>query len=313
MTNKIHLNKAKAKKTSLNILLNVFRYTMIICLSFLILQPIFKQLSLAFMSPADLGLPTTVWIPKNFSIENVVVAFYGLNYISSVLYTLCINLILMLLQTACAAFAGYAFARLKFKGMGIAFGCVILTIIIAPQTIMLPQFIFFKDLGLLQNPASLFILAATGMGLKSGLYIYIFRQFFRGLPKELEEAAFVDGAGFLRTFFTIVLPSAKAGILTVMVLSFVWNWNDKYFSNMFNPSDNNLSLAYAKFTSMPDGIINGVSSKVPADYYLMSNNPLYQNAILQSASLLVILPLIVLYMFIQKQFVQGVERSGVVG
>lgn len=318
------------KRNGKSFLLNLIRYSLIICLSFLILQPIFKQISTAFKSPYELGMPVSEWIPGETSTEHIQIAFMLLKYPKSLSYTLLTTALIMILQTISAAFAGYSFARLKFKGSGLLFGCVILTIVIPPQVLMLPQYMYFRNfdilgiiklitgnhLNLLNSSVTLYIMSALGMGLKSGLYIFIFRQFFRGLPKELEEAAFVDGAGFLRTFFAIVLPAAKSSIVTVAVLSFVWNWNDTYFVNLFNPTANNLMVSLNTASSHMDQAINNVAVSNAAaveNFALFTGNPLYQSAIAQTASLLIMLPLIIMYLFIQKQFVEGAERSGIVG
>lgn len=330
MTKKYTDIKIKIKRKSGAVFVGFMRYALIICLSFLILSPILQQIFTAIKDPYELGSPVSTWIPGNFSLEHLIVSFKILNYPTALVYTLTTTTIMMLLQTMSAALAGYAFARLKFKGSGILFLCVILTIVVPQQAMMLPQYIYFKNfdifgliklftggsINILNSPITLYILAATGMGLKSGLYIYIFRQFYRGLPKELEEAAFVDGAGFLRTFFKIVLPSAKASIITVAVLSFVWNWNDTYFVNLFNPNKNNLMIALNTATANMDEALSrlaSVSGNVPADFAYLINNPLYQQAVAQSAYLLIMIPLIILYLIIQKQFVEGAERSGIVG
>lgn len=321
--------KLKVKRGAGATLFGFLRYALIICLSFLILLPILERISTAFKSPYELGLPVSKWIPGEFSIEHIVMAFKVLRYEKTLPFTLLTTAILMILQTLSAAMAGYTFARLKFKGSGLLFGCVLLTIIVPPQALMLPQYVFFQNfdifglislfnggrgLNLLNSSFTLYILSFFGMGLKSGLYIYIFRQCFRGLPKELEEAAFVDGAGFIRTFAAIVMPAAKSSIITVAVLSFVWNWNDTYFVKLFNPSGNNIMMRFSVASAKMDQALNAIhSSTVPADFALLNQNPLYQTAVTQTATLLIMLPLIIGYLIVQKQFVAGAERSGIVG
>lgn len=304
------------------------RYAMILCLSYLILAPILKNISVAFTNPRDLNIASSLWIPARYSIENWHVSWLMLNYGKSLPYTLLYTAIVMILQTVSAMLAGYSFARLKFRGQGIFFALVVFTIIVPPQVFMLPQYLYFKEfdifgiirlltgksLNLLASPTSLYVLNAMGMGLKSGLYIYIFRQTFRGLPKELEEAAYIDGAGFIRTFIRIVVPTAGAGILTVAVLSFVWNWNDGYYTALFDGNNvKHLMLAFNKATGSVDEALASISSKVPANYAFILKSPVYENAIAKTAALLVFLPLVILYLFVQKKFVQGVERSGIVG
>ncbi|MCL2286147.1 MAG: ABC transporter permease subunit, partial [Firmicutes bacterium] len=166
-----------------------------------------------------------------------------------------------------------------------------------------------------------FILSGTGMGIAGGLFIFIFRQFFRGLPKELEEAAYVDGAGFLRTFFTIVFPMAKPAFLTVGTLSFIWNYNDTHFPTLFNAGNNlyfsirtQLLFVAQGGTSIVQNMISHarVAGRIAHETETLST-PVYDAAIRSVSTLVALLPLILLFLIIQKQFVQGVERSGIVG
>ena len=328
------MTKTKKRRTKSTVLkkfkgfaAGLFRYVLIICLSYLILAPILINISTAFTNPRDLAFPSSIWIPARFSIENWHVSALMLNYGKALPYTLVYTFIIMVLQTVSAMMAGYSFARLKFPGRSLMFALAVFTIVVPPQMFMLPQFLFFKEFDIfgifrlitgkplnLLKSGSLFVLNALCMGLKSGLYIYIFRQSFRALPKELEEAAYMDGAGFLRTFTSIVVPSAGAGILTVAVLSFVWNWNDAYYIRLFDDTNiNYLMLAFNKATGSVDESLAKISTKIPATYAFLMKNPVYEGAIAKTSALLVFMPLVVLYMFVQRKFVQGVERSGIVG
>ncbi len=321
MTRARAINKGKA------FLIGLARYLLIICLSYLILAPILKNITVALTDPRDLNFPSSMWVPARISIENLHVSYIMLDYSRALLYTIFNTAAITILQTISAMMAGYTFARLKFPGRELLFGIVVFTIIVPPQMFMFPQYLYFKEFnpfgliklltgktGLLNTPVALYILNALGMGLKSGLYIYIFRQTFRGLPKELEEAAYIDGAGFIHTFTRIVLPAAGAGILTVVVLSYVWNWNDPYYAQLFdNKNVLNLMLAFNRAVGSVDESLTRISSRVPVEYAFITKSPVYENAIAKTAALLVFLPLVFLYMLIQRKFVQGVERSGIVG
>ncbi len=319
----------KAQKLVKSIILGVLRYVLLICLAYLILAPILSNIKTAFTHPADLGLKSSVWIPNRFSLQNIHVASMILNYSHVLPVTFFYTLVLMVLQVICTLLAGYSFARLKFRGQGLIFICVIATIVVPSQVIMLPQYLYFRDfrlfgliplfnqgkgLNMLNKPAVIYLLSALGMGLKSGLYIYIFRQTFRGLPRELEQAAYVDGAGFIRTFTSIVLPSAGPGLITVGTLSFVWNWNDTSFLSWFDPQNaDNLMFMYVKRTASMEQALNSISSKVPGTYTFLTKDTLYQSAEAKTCALFVLVPLILLYLIVQRRFVQGVERSGIVG
>ena len=168
-------------------------------------------------------------------------------------------------------------------------------------------------LNILGKPIVVYILDFFGMGLKAGLYIFIFRQFFRGLPRELEEAAHMDGCSFLRTLFSIIMPNAVPGIITVGVLSFVWNWNDTYYTNLFVSNKLNLMVKLLDVSGDPENTIAAIGSKIPASFVFNTKSTLYQGSILTAGSLLVILPLIVMYMFVQKRFVESASNAGIVG
>ena len=128
------------------------------------------------------------------------------------------------LQLAISCLVGYGFARFKFKGRNILFFIVILSLIVPAQTILIPLYFRFSSIGLLNTIWPVVILSACGIGLKNGLYIYLMRQFFRGMPRELEQSAYIDGAGPLRAFVQIILPNAFNMMITVFLFSFTWQW-----------------------------------------------------------------------------------------
>ena len=307
--------------------LNILRYALILCIGYIILLPILEMISTAIMSPEEVGSPVSEWVPSEFSVEHIMVAFKLINYPSATLYTLATTALQVVLQVFSAAISGYAFARVRSKKIQAMFFIVILTIIVPQSVIMLPQYIYFRNfdilgivklltgsqINLLGKPIVLYLLDVCGMGLRAGLYIYIFVQFFRGLPYSLEEAAYVDGSGFIRTLFRIALPNATPSIITVTVLSFVWNWNDTFYTNRFVGNELNLMVRLNKVAAAMGNMLQALGRKIPEGYYFEYNDPLYQASVLSTASLLVILPLIILYSFIQKQFVESASNSGMGG
>ncbi|BBH20639.1 transporter [Paenibacillus baekrokdamisoli] len=288
------------------------RSILIIGFCFVILFPLFLRLSVAFRSKTDIYDPTVLWIPRHFTLDNIKIAMEATHYLSTLLNTFLISAGTTLIQLASCALAAYAFARLKFKGSGLLFGLVIFTIVVPVQTIMIPLYLTYRyfDLfglvGLVSSKDSLnlidtfwpfLISSATGMGLKNGLYIYIFRQFFRGIPKEIEEAGVVDGAGVFKTFYSIMLPNAVPAIVTVVLFSFVWQWNDSYYVSLF------FSKVKVLSTQLMD--MGSVLGKEP--------DLVYQSMLLNTGVLLLMGPLIIMYLFVQRYFVESVERTGLVG
>nr|WP_308640030.1 carbohydrate ABC transporter permease [Paenibacillus silvisoli] len=316
----------KARNKSIELLWSIFRYILIIGISFVIIYPLLQQISVAIKDKTDIYNPTIYMIPVHFTTENIRLAMSVLNYWPLLKNTLLFVCSTTLLQAASCALAGYGFARFTFPGRNILFTLVILTILIPSSTLMVPMYLHFRNFDVL-GMVNLFsgkeginmlntywpslITAALANGLKSGLYIYIFRQFFRGMPAEIEEAALIDGAGGFRTFFTIMLPNAIPPLITVTLFAFVWQYNDTFYSSLFMSQSNLMAI---KIASLPadanqylPGILGvGAGSNVKVDPNLVS-------MIVDTGILLAIAPLVVMYLFVQRFFVESVERTGVVG
>lgn len=289
----------------------IVRTVLIAGFCFVILFPLFLRVSVAVRSKADIYDPTVLWIPRHFTLDNLKIAIETTHYFEALLNTILISSSTTVVQLASCALAAYAFARLPFKGSGLLFGLVIFTIVVPPQTIMIPLYLTYRYFDLL-GLVSLFsnkesfnlidtfwpflISSGTAMGLKNGLFIYIFRQFFRGIPKEIGEAALVDGAGVFRSFFRIMVPNAVPAIVTVLLFSFVWQWNDSYYVSLF------LKQVKVLSTSLMD---MGMGLKEP--------DPVYTSMLLNTGVLLTLAPLILMYLFVQRYFVESVERTGIVG
>jgi len=161
--------------------------------------------------------------------------------------------------------------------------------------------IFGKPLSFMGTPVPMYIMTVLGCGLRSGLYIYIFNQFFRGLPKEIEEAALVDGAGTWYTYFNIMLRNAMPSVITVAVFSMVWQYNDTFFAKLFLiPQDQAIGL---RMSSLVTNIAN----------QFQIYDKTIQNLYLDAGIVLMMVPIVLIYVFLQKYFIEGVERSGIVG
>ena len=145
----------------------------------------------------------------------------------------------------------------------------------------------------------LIILSICGLAFKNGLYIFMLRQFFRGVPDELEESAYIDGSGVMRTFFTIILPLSVPMMITVFLFAFSWQWMDDFYVSTFFTINSETTL-------MPDVI--GIPKTLVVDDDGAKN--LYEAAIRNTCGIMIILPLVVMYLFCQKYLVQGIERSG---
>lgn len=301
------------------LLWTIVRLTLIAGLSFVILYPILQKISTAIKHQTDLYSPIVVWIPETFTLENFRNAIEIMDYWETLFNTFSLSAITTILTAISCAFAGYGFARLKFKGSNLLFAGVILTILVPPTTILIPIYLNLKDFTLmgiipmikgesvnLLNSYWPFILTSlTANSLKAGLYIFIFRQFFRGIPKEVEEAAYIDGASVGNTFTRIMLPNAIPAIITTTLFSFVWQWNDSFFTTTYLTSSKVMST---QLSSLPYNLAielsGGDASKA---------DPFYLSMVQDTGILLAILPLIIIYLFVQRYFVESIERTGIVG
>ncbi|HHT39122.1 MAG: carbohydrate ABC transporter permease [Acholeplasmatales bacterium] len=307
--------KMKRKRIIKKLVISVFRFVLLFGLSFVILFPTIQQILMALRAPEDVNNPAVIWIPEIWSFKNIKIASVVLDYPKALLCTTKLSFISMVLQIASTALAGYAFSRLKFKGSNILFIGVLLTIIIPPHALSLAQYLYFIDLKLVGKESSIYLMSGLGMGIRSGIFIYIFRSFFQGLPKELEESAQIDGAGVFRTFWSVMLPNARGALVTVGLFAFVWQWNDTYFISLFEVSHGDFPLLTARLMNAAEGMYNalfitGGINLIGKDIW---SNPLFLALITNVSALLMMLPLLIMYLFVQKQFVESIERTGIVG
>ena len=307
------------KKRILEYAVSIARFILLFGMCFMILQPILNKISVSFMTESDLYNPIVISIPEHFTTENYRLAAELMNYKKGLINSSIISLTIAILQIAVCTLVGYGFARFDFPFKKFWFACVILVILIPPQTISSSlhlHFKFFDILGLFKlikgdtinlrgSVIPYYLLSAGGMGLKNGLYIYMIRQFFRNIPSDMEEAAYVDGCGTLKTFFLIMLPEAKPIITSCFLFSFVWQWTDGFYSRMFLGNTTLVSLSLSRIVDSLGAYIQrltGVKTTISIAY---------SNCILATGTLMIILPLIILYLFAQRQFVESISSTGI--
>lgn len=298
----------KQIRTGGNIIKSVFRALFLMGVGFVMLYPILFMISNSFKSVSDALDPTVVWIPSGTDMFNFKMAFKLLKFSDTMKNTLLLVVPCVVIQVITCLFVSYGFARFEFRFKGLLFGLLIFSLIVPVQTYIIPLYVNMKNMHLLNTYWQFYIMAALGTGIRSGLYIYIFRQYFRGLPKELEEAAYLDGCNPLRTFLHIMVPNVKGAILVVFVLSIVWYYNDYTLTGMLLNSDYPLSISLTGVSTALNNTVQGmVGQTMGSDIKLLSES------ILSAACLIVALPLIGVYVAVQKHFTEGIERSGLVG
>ena len=291
----------------------IFRSVIIIGIAFMILYPVIMKISTAFKSTNDMYDPTVIFLPKEPTFSNFKLVFTAVDYPRTLISTVGITSLVSFLQVVSCTLVAYGLARFNFPGKNLIFTCVIITLVIPPQTILLPLYLRFKFF----NPLQIFTFGGTMSGLslidtlwpfvllssgalafKNGLYIYLLRQHFINMPKSLVEAAYVDGCGRFGTFWRIMLKGATPMIITVFLFSFVWQWNDYYYTAVLAPDLPVMGnvIINLNFSSLGSSVSNLLSST--------SNAPKF---------LLHIAPLVILYAFTQRFFTESIEKSGIVG
>lgn len=285
------------------LLFKILLYTIFVSTAYIYLNPILYMIVTMFKSEKDLLDPAVTWIPSALYLGHLETAMHSLKYLKSFLLSAGISLTVAVLHCFSCAVAGFAFSHLAIPFKKLLFFFLLLTFIMPPQVIILPTIIAYNQLGFNNSVFALVIPALFGFGVKGSLFVIIFRQFFLTQPKELEEAARVEGANVFKIFFRVMFPLARPAILVVFLFSFVWTWNDTYLPNMFMTTASEVPLA-AQMSRL-DALIKTMldSGQTPRYFF---------EPIKMAASFLVIIPPLLLYLFTQRWFVESVERTGLV-
>ena len=292
--------KYNRRKKAVSAVWPVFRFLILFGLCFVILYPLIFMLSTAFRPSEEMSDPSIVWIPKTLTTSNIKDVWGIMDFGNTFIRTVLLNLVASVIQVVTCAITGYGFARFKFKFKNLLFALVLLMIIVPPQITTTPLYIQYYQIGLLDTNWTMYLPAIFANGIRAGLFIFIFRQFFRGLPKELEDAAYLDGCGPFKTFLIIMCPHAKSSFLTVFLFSIVWYWNDFYISSSFFIENKTVALMLKNLKiDLIQNLFGGQS--VPTRSLI---------GWLESGCLLSIIPLLIMYVFLQRYFIEGVERSG---
>ncbi len=309
--------KSRIKKTSISL----GRALLLFGLCFMIIQPLIIRFSTSLMVESDLYDSTIVLLPRHVTLENYKIVADLTSFPKSMINTLWTSLLVSICQVLACTLVGYGFARYSFPLKKFWFACVIATIVIPPQAISSSLYNYFarfdilgiiklikgNTLNLIGSPTPYVLMCLTCMGLKDGLYIYMLRQYFRNVPKSLEEAAFMDGCGTMKTFLRIMLPDAMPIIISCFLFAFVWQWTDVFYARNFLTSSysilaNQLSSIETKFARTLAGVVQGNASTTVA--------PARSQQLISIGVLVCACPLIVLYLFAQRFFVESISMTG---
>ncbi|MFW6234743.1 MAG: carbohydrate ABC transporter permease [Spirochaetota bacterium] len=285
------------------------------------LYPFFQMVTQMLMTIGDIRNPTVNWIPPEPQWENVAAAIRTLSIFDfrgtdallsrgdaslleflfggSLWATLQTSVPPAIAQVAACSVAGYAFGRLKFPGRSVLFAMLIITLLVPPQALVMPQYQMYRSFGLLDSPLAFVAPALFGHGIRGALFVIIYSQFFRSLPKELEEAAEIDGATPFRVFWRVMLPLAKPAMAVVFLFSMVWHWNETYLSGLYFRDLRPLAVRVMEFE-----LSWAVRDIIP-------DNAMVADPVTLAAGVVVVAPLIVMYLFVQRWFTESLERTGI--
>lgn len=306
------LKKYRRKTQATDFLIRLFRTLILIGLSFVILYPIIYMISCSFRERSDMNDPTVMWIPRNFTLDIIKETIEAMNFGETLYNTLVLNIGCCIVQVMSCAVTGYGFARFKFRGKKLMLGILIFMILVPVQVISLPLYTQFRYFGikgvfsvnLIDTFACMYLPALLGNGIRSGLIILIFMQFFKGLPKELEDAACLDGCSPFGAFIRVMLPNSISFIITAFLFSIVFYWNDSYVSSTFFTNNQTIGLMLKNLDShLSMMLFNDASVQI---------SPREQIVWMQAGCLISIAPLLILYCYLQKYFTESIVNSGIV-
>ncbi len=283
-------------------------YGLLICIGFVYLYPMLYMFSTSFMNRDDLLDTSVKWLPSSLYMQNYIDAAKSMNFWPTLLKGIVIAGLPTLCNVLICMFIGYGFARYDFKGKKIMMGILIFSYILPNQVTMIPTYVLYNDMGILGTLWTFLLPAIFGNGLNAPIFILIFYQFFRQVPKVLMEAASIDGAGHFKSFFRIAVPSAIPAIITVVLFSFVWYWNESYLTEMYvqglttKSNWTNLVIQLKSFEST-------FQTRASVGDMATSLN----ESVKMAATALSILPLLITYFVLQRYFVESIDRAGITG
>ena len=301
MTSKAGYSSTLLRRKASAAIIYLARLLILTIVGYIVLYPFFYMLVTAIKDTDAMLDVEHIWIPVTYSFKSFKEIFELLNFGTALKQTFLVQISSAAIETFVCAFVAYGFARFKFKGKPICTFFLILSLLVPIQMYSLSMSVNYRNLHLFNTPFVYWLPSLLGVGIRSGMMIFIYQQFFVNLPKELEDAAYIDGAGPVRTYFSIALPSSSVVLVTVSVLSFVWHWNEYYLASLTFLSDSAplaMVLSFLKVYLKQVGIYEGW--------------PEYASLVSAACLMYIIIPLI-LYMIFQRKFVRSIDRVGITG
>ena len=249
------------------------------------------------------------WIPSSFNLDNYKQAAKSMDFWKSFGQSILIAGLPTLCNLISCSIIGYGLARFEFPGKKVVLGIILFTFILPSQVTMIPTYVLYSNMGILGTIWAFILPAILGMGINAPIFILIFWQFFRQVPKVLIEAAQIDGAGYWKSFYRISLPSAAPAIITVSLFSFVWYWNESYLTSMYVSGITTKS----GWTSLIIQLKNFATNYDKYAQTAANGAASINESINMSGTMLSILPLLLMYFVLQRYFVESIDRTGITG
>lgn len=282
------LNVKKKKQPASSAIGKVLLYIFLSLLACVALVPFVWMVSSSLKLDKDVFRYPIEWIPSVRHWENYVIIWQKVPLLAYFKNTTFIAIVVTLMQTLTSSFAAYAFAKMQFKGRDVLFLCYIATIAVPWQVYMLPQFIMMRSIGLYDNPWSLIVLQSF-----SAFGVFLMRQFYLGIPNELNEAARIDGLSEYGIWLRIIMPLAKPAIATLVIFTFVGTWNDYMGPLIYLTQDLNKTIQVG---------LRRFIQQYSSDYHLI-----------MAASLCSLIPVTIVFLFLQRYFIEGISTTGLKG
>ena len=283
------MRKTSVKKS----MRRVTSYAFLILLGLLFVYPLLFMVSASFKSNAELMTSSSL-IPKSFSVENYIKGWIGVGEYSFgtfLLNSVVLVFPIVIFTIASSTIVGYGFARFKFKGHKLLFGAMLSTLMLPNAVLIIPKYILFRQFGWLNTYKVFYIPVIFAC---TPFFIFSIVQFIRGIPKSIDESAYMDGCSTFRIFTDIILPLSKPAIFSMAIFQFIWTWND-----YFNPM---IYINSVKKYNVMQGLRMSMDSSSGISW-----GPI------MALSLITILPCIVVFFLAQRYFVEGIATTGLKG
>ena len=264
-------------------------YIIISLVATLYVFPFFWLIRSSFMTSAEIFAMPMRWLPRQFRYTNFTEALSAFPFVLFFRNTMIIVLLNVIGNILSSSFAAFGYARIEFPGRDFFFALIISTLMIPWAVLLIPQFIIWQRLGFFNT----FVPLTLPAFFLNGFFIFLIRQFINTIPRDYDEAARIDGAGYLSIYARIIMPMLKPALATVGVFSFMWSWNDFLGPLIYLRNRDLLTLAL--------GLRQFMSYYSNEWHYLMA------------ASSVIIIPMIILFFFAQRYFIEGISFSGLKG